>query len=48
MICAATYEDYTHYLFPYEAMGKMTAKVLSKQILTDTQAVIAPSAYAEK
>lgn len=37
------YEDYTHYFFPNETVGKKVAKVLSKQILTDTHAVIAPS-----
>ena len=37
------YEDYTHYFFPNKAMGKKVAEVLSKHILTDTQAVIVPS-----
>lgn len=37
------YEDYTHYFFQNETVGKKVAKVLSKQILTDTHAVIAPS-----
>lgn len=37
------YEDYTHYFSPNQKMGKMVTKVLSKQILTDTQAVIVPS-----
>lgn len=37
------YEDYTHYFCPNHEMGKTVVKVLSKQILTDTDAVIVPS-----
>ncbi len=37
------YEDFTHYFCPNQAMGKRVAKVLSKQILTDTHTVIVPS-----
>ncbi len=41
------YEDYTHYFCPSETMGKMVTKVLSKQILSDTHAIIVPSEKIE-
>ncbi len=37
------YEDYTHYFCFSHAMGKKMAKVFSKKILSDVNAVIAPS-----
>lgn len=41
------YEDYTHYFCPSHTIGKKAAKFFSKKILSDVDAVIAPSGKIE-
>ena len=37
------YEDYTHYFSPNKAMGAVAARLLSRKVLDQTDAVIAPT-----
>lgn len=42
------YENYTHYFSPNMKIGKQTAKVFTRQIISHVQSVIAPSAKVKE